>query len=228
MRLMALGALCVLVVTAGCQSTRTWSYTPEPRSAAAPTLDKAVVVVPFEDHRRNENSNLIGLYLIPLMPFGWADFETPEGPDRHITSGLWQFRPIDDFSRAVAQEIENSRVFRETFVGSRPSEGDLVLTGEIVETGYHGTIYSYCLSAYGPLLWYLGLPAAHVSNTLELRLRIAKTPSDPPLWTYTIHGEDENTSWIYVMKPDLMYDALLKRGMREALPSLHEAARNLQ
>jgi hypothetical protein len=212
---------------AACQSTRTWSYTPEPRSSAAPTLDKVVVVIPFEDHRKNENSNLIGLYLIPLMPYGWADYETPEGPDRHITSGLWQFRPIDDMTRAVAQEVENARVFKEAFVGNRPSEGDYVLTGEIVETGYHGKVYSYCLSAYGPLLWYLGLPAAQVQNTFELRLKLSKNPSEPPLWSYTISGREENTSWIYVMKPDLLYDALLKNGMKEALPSLREAVRKL-
>ena len=211
----------------GCAQTRTWSYTPEPRSTASPTVNKTLVVLPFEDHRKNENDNLIGLYMIPLMPYGWADFETPEGPQMHITSGLWQFRPSDDLSRAVAQEIENARVFRETFVGNRPSDGDYVLMGEITRTGYHGKIFSYCLSVYGPLLWFLGLPAAHVSNRLELRLRIAKSPSDPPIWDYTIDAGDEGTSFLYVQKADFMYDALLKKGMTDAVPMLRSAVGSL-
>jgi hypothetical protein len=69
----------------------------------------------------------------------------------HVNSGLWQFRPADDFARAVAQEVDNARVFRETFVGNRASDADYVLLGEITSTKYEGKIISYGLSAYGPL-----------------------------------------------------------------------------
>jgi hypothetical protein len=190
-----------------------------------PAADLAVAVLPFEDRRSNVNKSRIPLYLIPLMPFGYADYETPEGVQQHVTSGLWQFRPPDDFARAVAQEIENARVFRETFVTNRASDGDLVLMGEIVSTKYGGKVISYGLSVYGPLLWLFGFPAVTSSNQLEIRLRLAKTPADPPLWSYTIHGETGNTSWIYVMRPDFQYDELLKHGMKDALSSLTEAAR---
>jgi hypothetical protein len=169
----------------------------------------------------------VALYAIPLFPFGWADYETPEGVQAHLTSGLWQFEPADDFARAVAEEVENARIFRETFVSNRASEGDLVLMGEIASTKYRGKMFGYGLSVYGPLLWFFGLPAATASNELELHLKLARTPSDAPLWSHTIRGEAGGTSWIYAMKPDFQYDTLLKNGMAEALQSLEEAARGI-
>jgi hypothetical protein len=220
-------AFVIAVLSFGCASGRDWKYTPEPRQAIQPMANVSVAVLPFEDLRRNSNENRVLLYLIPLFPFGWADYETPEGQEQHMTSTLWQFKPSDDLARAVAQELENARIFRETFVSNRASEGDYVLMGEIVSTKYEGKIFSYGLSAYGPMLWFLGLPAATHSNRLELRLRLAKTPSDAPVWTHTISGGSGGTSWIYVMRPDFEYDALLKDGMREALRSLAESARSL-
>ena len=73
----------------------------------------------------------------------------------------------------------------------------------------------------------MGAPAATHSNQLELNLRLAKTTSDPPVWTHTITGSESHTSWIYALKPDFEYDAMLKQGMRGALESLRQAARDL-
>ena len=219
--------LLIAFLSFGCASGRDWKYTPESRQAIEPLANVSVAVLPFEDQRRNVNENRVLLYLIPLFPFGWADYETPEGQEQHMTSTLWQFKPSDDLARAVAQEVENARIFRETFVSNRASEGDYVLMGEIVSTKYEGKIFSYGLSAYGPILWLVGLPAATHSNRLELRLRLAKTPSDAPVWTHTIDGDSGGISWIYVMRPDFEYDAILKDGMREAMRSLAESARSL-
>src|SRR4030095_15672898 len=99
-------------------------------------------------------------------PFGSMTLETPEGVQMHVNSGLWQFRPADDIARAVAQEMENARIFRETFAGNRASEADYVLLGEITSTKYEGKIISYGLSAYGPLLWLFGFPSGHTANEL--------------------------------------------------------------
>lgn len=213
----------LLVVGVGCSNMKSWSYAPEPRLSTAPTVGKSCVVLPFEDGRENTNRNRLMLYMVPILPFGWADCQTPEGIPMHFSSGMWQFRPVDDLARAVAQEVENRRIFRETFVGNRASEGDLVLTGRIQSTRYKARMYSYFLSVYGPLLWMVGLPAGSYSNELTIDLRLAKTPSDPPLWTHTIQERIGGVSWIYWMKPDFRYDELLKQGIKKALPSLAEA-----
>lgn len=222
-----LAVLSILLLSAGCATSRDWKYTPEPRKTTEAIADVSVAILPFEDHRENINKNRIAFYLIPLFPFGWANYETPEGQEVHITSSLWQFEPSDDLARAVSQEVENSRIFREAFVSNRASDGDYVLLGEIVSTRYEGKMFGYGLSVYGPILWFLGLPAGSHSNHLELRLRLATSPSDPPVWTHTITGDASATSWLYVMKPDFEYDVLLKEGMKAALQSLESVAREL-
>lgn len=227
MKFSAIALTVVFLFLSGCANIKSWSYAPEPRVQAEPVSDLAVAVLPCEDHRHNRNSNRIALYMIPLFPFGWADFETPEGVQRHVTSGLWQFRPSDDFARAIAEEVENARIFREAFVSNRASEGDLVLLCKIRSTKYEGKILSYGLSVYGPLLWLIGLPAATASNQIEIELALAKNPSSPPIWSHVIRGQKSHTSWIYVMRPDFEYDVLLKEGIKEAMPSLKEAARQL-
>ena len=83
--------LLLFVTLTGCASSRSWSYTPEPRSATEQLANVSVIVLPFEDRRPKENSNYILIYLIPLVPFGWMDFETPEGPQMHVNSGLIGF-----------------------------------------------------------------------------------------------------------------------------------------
>jgi hypothetical protein len=145
-----------------------------------------------------------------------------------VNSGLWQFRPADDFARAVAQEVDNARIFRETFVGNRASDADYVLLGEITSTKYEGKIISYGLSAYGPMLWLFGFPASTTSNELTVTLKLAKTPSTPAIWTHTIHGEASAVSWIYALQPDFAYDQLLKQGLRDAITSLAGTARTLK
>ena len=78
----------------GCSSQKAWKYGPEPFiSGVPPQVDKTVVVTPFNDQRINENNNMVAIYLIPLMPFGWQDLNTPEGVQYHLTSGLWIWRP---------------------------------------------------------------------------------------------------------------------------------------
>ena len=215
-------------ILTGCASSRSWSYTPEPRSASEQLANVSVIVLPFEDRRPKENSNFIFIYLIPLVPFGFMDFETPEGPQMHVNSGLWQFRPADDFARAVAQEIDNARIFREAFVGNRASEADYVLLGEITSTKYEGKMITYGLSVYGPLLWFFGFPAGYTSNGLTLTLKLAKTPASPAIWTHTISQQASATSWIYALQPDFTYDQLLKTGLRDALTSLGATARTLK
>jgi len=211
----------------GCANIRSWSYSPEPRRGTDPIANVSVIVLPFEDQRPKENSNFLFMYFIPLMPFGWMTYDTPEGVQMHANSGLWQFRPADDLARAVAQEVDNARIFRETFVGSRASEADYVLLGEMVSTRYDAKIITYGLSVYGPLLWLFGLPASVTSNDLTLNLKLAKTPSGVPIWTHTIRAEASATSWIYALQPDFTYDQLLKQGLREAMASLANAARTL-
>ena len=86
------------------------------------------------------------MYLIPLMPMGWQNLNTPETIQMHLNSGLWIFKPSEDFAKSIAEELNNSSIFKEAFFTNRESEGELVMRGKILSTKYDGYMYSYCLS----------------------------------------------------------------------------------
>lgn len=213
---------CVIsaVILFGCASTRSWTYRPEPPRFREPILEKTVVVPPVEDHRTNHNFNGWALYLIPLMPFGWQTFDTPEGPDRHLTSTTWHFQPSEDISKAIAQDLQNLGLFKEAFFGYRPSEGDLALRAALHSTRYDAKLITYGLSLYGPLLWLIGLPAGTYSNELRLELRLEDPKTGELYWSGGVNELDGDPVWLYYLKADFHYDSLLKRGLKRAFVDL--------
>jgi hypothetical protein len=187
-------------------------------------VDASLVVPPLIDARPNENTNALLMYLVPLLPFGWQDLSAPESVFLHPWSASWTIKPSDDFARAFAQEIDAARIFREAFNDPRASSGDYLLSGEIVTMSCNAKMFSYCLGVFGPALWFIGLPATHVSNEIEIRLQLAKG-SGPAIWSYTVRGEDSETAWLYGGGTDFMYDTIMKAAMPAALASLEAAVR---
>lgn len=204
----------------GCANQRAWTYKAEPQVQMTPILNKSVAVPPLSDQRENTNNNMAGMYLIPLMPFGWQDLNTPEGVQMHTNSGLWIFRPNEDFAKAIAEELSNTSMFKEVFFTHRPSDAELTLKGKILSTKYDGKMITYGLSVYGPLLWLIGLPASYVSNDLSLQLELVETKTNAVLWQQSYQKNSDTVSIIYGMQPDFMYDSLLKDIMKEAIPSI--------
>lgn len=221
-------AVAVLTILAapGCQTRRTWNYKADVQRGGHYILDRSVVVLRFQDSRPNKNEDRLQLYNIPLLPYGWANYETPEGALNHVSSGrgAWTFRPVDDITRAVADEVRGGGIFREVFEGNRTSEGDLALRGEIISTRYGGKFYSYGLGPYGPLLWLAGIPAGGVENDLEVRLILESPDTREVLWTHTVRRSRSVRMNLYSQKPDLYYDELLKEGMKGAIASLGQWA----
>jgi len=223
-----IGILAILIV-AGCSTQRAaWTYKAEPPVTMAPMIDKSVAISPLSDRREKVNKDMVAMYLIPLMPFGWQDLRTPEGVEMHINSGLWPFRPTEDVAIAIAEELNNSGIFREVFFTNRPSGGDLFIKGEIKTTDYNGKLITYCLSFEGPILWFVGLPKAYIENILGLSLQLVDSKTNEVLWQGDYEKREGRTSWIYAMQPDFLYDRLLKEIMKEALPSLKNKLANYQ
>ena len=220
--------ILLFLTLAGCSTQRAWTYKAEPAVRMASIINKTVAVSPLSDGRENVNTNAWAMYLIPLMPFGWQDLKTPEGVQMHLNSGLWLFKPAEDFAKAIAEELNNSGIFKEVFFTNRPSEGDLFIKGEIKATDYNGKMITYCLSFEGPLLWFIGLPKAHIENILGLSLQLVDSKTNEVLWQGSYEKKEAHTSWIYALQPDFLYDRLLKEVMREALPSLKNKLANYQ
>ena len=128
----------VLLLT-GCAIQKQWQYKSESESVNKAMINKSVSVIPFLDQRLSENSNMIGMYLIPIMPFGWQELNVPEGFQGHVTSAAWLWKPNEDIAKAVAEELNQSHLFKEVFFTNKASDGDIVLVGTIKSTKYNGT-----------------------------------------------------------------------------------------
>jgi len=220
-------SMWMILTMAGCSIQRAaWTYKAEPPATMAPMINKSVAVSPLSDRRENANRDMVAMYLIPLMPYGWQDLKTPESVEMHISSGLWPFTPTEDFAKAIAEELNNSGIFREVFFTSGPSEGDLFIKGEIKSTDYNGKMITYCMSFEGPILWFVGFPKAYIENILGLSLQLVDSKTNEVLWQETYEKRERRTSWIYGTQPDFLYDRLLKEIMKEALPSLKNKLAN--
>ena len=209
-----------ILVLSGCAHQKAWVYKAEPRVVATPLLNKSVAVPPLVDDRQNSNTNAMLMYMIPLMPFGWQNLNTPETIQMHANSGLWIFKPSDDFAKAIAEELNNSSIFKEAFFTNRESEGELAIRGKVLSTNYDSYMYTYGLSVYGPLLWLFFFPADYVSNDLGLQLQLVDLKTQNVLWEQSYKKEDSHVSLIYALQPDFMYDVFLKDIMKEAVASL--------
>jgi hypothetical protein len=223
-RIVVRSILFLLIVSAfllsGCANQKAWIYKAEPHVVSTPILNKSVAVPPLMDQRENANTNAVLMYLIPLMPFGWQNLNTPETIQMHLNSGLWTFKPPEDFAKAIAEELNNSSIFKEVFFTHRESEAELAFRGKILSTKYDGYMFTYGLSVYGALPWFFFFPATYVSNELGLQMQLVDLKTQDVLWEQSYKKEDSHVSIIYALQPDFMYDKFLKDIMKEAMASI--------
>jgi hypothetical protein len=178
MRATVVVLLLAAAMVTGCAEPRGWRFTPNSYTQPTkPLVLKTVAVPRFKDTRPNENTNKLSFYVIPLMPFGWANASAPES-----FSPYFKYRPSDDFAKAAVEEIQATGLFKEAFFTERESEGDLILRGEIKSTHYNQKVLSYGLSVYGALLWVIGAPAGTVTNELNVRLSLEDKTTKTVLW----------------------------------------------
>jgi len=163
---------------------------------------------------------MVLMYMIPLLPYGWQDMDAPEGATMHVTSGLWLWRPNEDLAKAAAEELQASHIFKEVFFTNRASDGDLVLSGTIKSTNYSGKLFSYGLSVYGPLLWFVGFPASYAKNAIEVSFTLKDRQSQRLIWQNSYSEEDSKTSWLYYLRSDFNYSDLYKKIMLQAMKDL--------
>ena len=217
-----LGFVAILLITGGCHSTRSWVYSPNSYEKPLTVSEKTAVVLPFNDARKNENSNLALMYLIPLMPCGWQTMETPEGVQMHISSGLWvNYKPVEDFPKALSAELQSTRMFKDVGFDYRKGNSDLIIGGKILSTQYSGYILSYGLSVYGPLLWFIGFPATSATNELSVELSVTDAKTDKMLLVKTYDAEPYGSvGWLYYMPSDYNYPRMLQQVYKEFVKDL--------
>jgi hypothetical protein len=133
---------------------------------------------------------------------------------------VWIFKPTEDFAKASAEELQSSGLFKEVFYSQRESDGELLFRGRIDSTNYIGSVRSYGLSVYGPLLWIFGLPTGRIENEVVVRLSLVDHANNT-LWSGNYKRNYKvNNAFIYSLPSDFQYDILYKSIMMEAIHDL--------
>jgi len=224
--LLSLISVTALVIGSGCASQKSWVYSPNTYdrtlSSQTDVGEKTAAVLPFSDSREDVNKNRVLFYLVPLAPFGWADFEVPEGAAMHINSGLWvNYKPTEDYAKALAEELNSSGLFRQAYFDFRGGNSDYTIKGEIVSTEYKGKMITYGLSAFGPLLWLFGLPSSAISNDLTVTLTCIALTSNEVVISKTYNAPHySKIGWIYALPSDFNYSSMLKDIYRDFVHDL--------
>lgn len=220
-------ALLIGALASACgPQPRAWQYHANAYPPATASAGKAVVL-PYRDARPAENDDLIGMYLVPFLPWGWTGQQVPEKEPYHLTSSRWvRYAPVDDFPKALLADLQGAGVFSDASFAASEGDADYVIQGTILGTEYDGRLMSYGLGPAGPILWLFALPAASASNTLSVELTctdrrsgrqvLSKRYGPPPY---------ESTSNLYVRESDFEFAALLANVNREFVEDLRAALR---
>jgi len=157
-----LSLFSLMIFLSGC-ATQSWKYTSNPKQYSQPEIQKTVVIPPLSDLRDNENS-MTGYFvaMIPLVPYGTSYANIPEA------NPYMPFKPIEDFSKATAEELNNASIFKNVFFSHNTQEGDWYLQGNLIKSKYSVANTFYGLSVPGDLLWIIGLPSGKIKNEIEI------------------------------------------------------------
>ena len=216
----------------GCAKRAAFEYSPSEKVSTelknAP-LPLKVAVTSFLDARGQDNTSYLPLDLIPLVPYASMNYDRPDASNRFVYHAAYNFRPSEDFAKAVVDEMKQNHFFEEVFFTQREREPnvDLIVTGKIVNTRYHAKVLSYGLSIYGRLLPLIGLPIGNTQNSLSLFLEMRRASDNIVVWSYEVNGEWGKTVGIYYnWAADFDgYPLILREGLHAGMEKLADDLR---
>jgi len=224
--------LLLAIGAAGCGTTGKFVYPANMstlyRARESAALDKTVAVLPFDDYRADDNSSWFPMYLLPLCPFGWCDYERPDAASQFPTILSYDVTPAEDLGKATAVSLRQSGMFKDAFftMGGEKDRGDFIFTGQIKEMRYRGKMVTYGLSVYGPILWVIGFPAATSETVLAVEFKL-KNREGRVIWEYSVDRSDWIIQWLYYK---MGYDCkafahMYQQAMNDALSGMSQTIR---
>ncbi len=224
-------ALAVIACTPRLRAPDRWAYVPIPRADREPLIDADLVVMPLEDQRDNTNTLRMVAFAVPLML--WSD-STMNAPEVHmalpVNGPSVDFRPLVDLSEAVADSLDNARIFRSARLGYRASDAEYHVRGQILATTYENRMWTYGIAVLSILPWTVGLPSTTSFYELEIHLDLYRGSDPTPIWSHTLREEDSetfmrlggwiNAEFITLSEAGSLFDDCLRRGMTDAVEKL--------
>lgn len=207
--------LCVIML-AGCAKQGAWVYHPNSYDTQEKSYNMRVAVLPFSDARDQEKENKILLYMIPIVPYGWGNMTQPTLPMQATP-----FDPKEDFAKALAEELSNSCIFKESYFSYTKKDTDIICSGSVLDTNYHVKIYSYGLSVFSSLFWLLGLPAGSVENALAVKLYCTNISSGKKILEKVYTAKPYKViNNVYSQKSNFHYPVMLQEVYKEFIADL--------
>jgi len=194
----------------------------------SPKRNEVVAVLPFED-LRGTNNRFRGffIYAVPGVWNGVIRYERPDTALMFNSMLRFKFHAPLDLAEAAAVSLRTSNLFRDVYVAldGDPRHADLMFSGKVRSTRYEGKVYSYGLSIFGPLLWFVGLPTGSSTNELKLELLMRDADIDAPMWRYEFQKAKTITRGMYYNWNNWgrdvgLYSELMEEGMNEAIKDL--------
>lgn len=229
------------ILFSGCTNMRKFDYgdTPGPMIQFGEAADrKSVAVLPFIDQRGLKrisignhfpyiNSDRGSLYwgLFPLMPFGFVEKSLPEQSQDFVSLGYFHFDPANDLAAAAITSLKYSNLFSNVQKANSldDAETDYIWQSKVIDTGYSGKMFSYCITYFlSPALWLIGAPSGVSHNQLAVDFALIKRSTGETVWQYSAHNRDYIMHWIYarVGQDTSLYAPLMKHAMNQALYDL--------
>lgn len=197
-----------------------WKYTSEPKIYKKPESQYTLIVPPLRDTRNNENS-LSGYFIsmLPLIPYGTSIVNIP---DMRMNA-----KPVEDFSKAVAEEIENASIFKSTSFSFSKTGGDLYLVGTLKSTQHIFTSTFYGLTPVGDLLWVIGLPAGKYAFNIEIEYNLVDNEGNI-YFSQSYSEETSNIVGLYYGLEEYNFEELLKTISLKLIKDLKKVAPSIQ
>ena len=144
-----------------------WKYNVNQNNITYPTRNKSITVLPFIDERNDVSFNALLLAFAPYMPLGWITQSKPEF--ERTKDDKYQFYIPRDFTYSTVLELRDSKIFKNVFLEEdNAKESDYFLQARVNVTSINSKAFTYGLSIFGFLTWFIGLPAIHEGSNLSI------------------------------------------------------------
>ena len=219
-------AAAALLSLAGCfTSYGKWTYPSGryPQTTSPRPAPVFVLVEPLIDHRGAENLSYMAWSYVPLMPYGWKNFDRPEAVVHSEDTTDYHADPCIDLPRSIVVELQRQRlVERVEFTPDfRSGFGETHrLRGVLRAFRLDETRWTYGLSIYAPAAWALGLPMGESWNEFCVDLELTEVASGRVVWSESVFDAD---CWLegYYYGPEwYRFSWMWERRLRERLGEL--------
>jgi hypothetical protein len=134
--LVALVVVAAFISGCGVATRATFIYSPGDNiNTSNKKSPQKVAVLSLEDKRRQNNTNAVYLYLIPLMPYGTMEYDRPDEANGFMSYAAYNFKPSEDIAKAVVEEMKQNKIFEEVFYTQREYEPgvDMIVAEKYVQ-----------------------------------------------------------------------------------------------